>query len=150
VIVALLAVAAVASAGALAFGALRWQYSVVTVHGPSMAPELSDGDRVLVRRCGVRRLRTGELVIFREPGRLRRPRRPAWLTGANQDLWVIKRVAATPGDPVPEAVRPVTNGATVVPRGSLVVFGDAPGSRDSRSWGFVPASAVLGISRRKL
>jgi signal peptidase I len=150
VISALLAVAAVAAIGAVAIGMLRWRYAIVTVRGPSMAPDLSDGDRVLARRCGIRRLRAGELVIFREPGRLARPRRPAWLTGANHDVWVIKRIAAIPGDPVPEAVRPVTNGTTVVPRGSLVVLGDAPGSRDSRIWGFVPASYVLGRGKRKL
>jgi signal peptidase I len=141
-------VAATAAGIGLAAGATRWRYSVVTVHGPSMEPELADGDRLLACRCGIRRLRTGQLVIFREPG-LRR-RRPAWLTGAGRDLWVVKRVAAIPGDPVPDAVRPAAVGTGVVPRGAVVVLGDAPSSRDSRQWGFITASQVLGVARRRL
>jgi signal peptidase I len=150
VIVVLATVAAVAAAAAGAIGLLRWRYSIITVRGPSMEPKLRDGDRLLVHRCGIRQLRPGELVIFREPGRLRRPHRPAWLTGANHDLWVIKRVAAIPGDRVPDTVRDVANGTTVVPRRAVVVLGDAAGSRDSRSWGFVPASHILGTGKRKV
>lgn len=140
--------AVIATIGAAAC-ALRWRYSIVTVRGPSMEPELADGDRLLACRRGLRRLRRGQLVIFSEPDRGRR--RPAWLTGAGQDLWVIKRVAALPGDPVPEAVRAAADGAAVVPRRALVVLGDAPGSsRDSRTWGFIPARQVLGVGLRQV
>jgi signal peptidase I len=134
---------------AVAAAAVRWRYSVVTVHGSSMEPELADGDRVLARRCGMRRLRPGQLVIFSEPG-LNHRRRPACLTGAGQDLWVIKRIAAIPGDPVPEIVRAAAGGAAVVPRRAVVVLGDAPSSRDSRQWGFIPASHILGVGSGKL
>ena len=140
------AAALAVTAGAL--GAVRWQYSVVTVRGPSMEPDLTDGDRLLTRRCGIRRLQRGQLVIFREPGLKRR--RPAWLTGAGQDLWVIKRVVAVPGDPVPDSVRAVAGGARVVPRRAVVVLGDGPVSRDSRHWGFIPASHILGVGTRCL
>lgn len=135
---------------AAALGALRWRYSVVTVHGPSMEPELTDGDRLLARRRSLRRLRRGQLVIFTEPGPGRR-RRPAWLTGAAQDQWVVKRVAAIPGDPVPQAVRAAVGGLVLVPRGAVVVLGDAPDrSRDSRAWGFIPARHILGAATRRL
>jgi signal peptidase I len=128
--------------------AVRWLFCVVTVRGPSMEPALSDGDRLIARRCGIARLRRGDLVIFREPGR-NRPR-PAWLTGAGADVWVIKRVAAVAGDPVPDCVRPAVGAATIVPPWTIVVLGDAAESRDSREWGFIPASHVLGIGTRTL
>ncbi len=139
----------VLAASAVVIGVLRWEFSVVTVHGPSMEPELADGDQVLARRCGLGHLRPGHLVLFREPG-LHRRRRAAWLTGAGQDCWVIKRVAAIPGDPVPETVRVTAGVAAVVPARALVVLGDAPSaSRDSRLWGFIPASQILGVVVRR-
>lgn len=128
----------------LAFGAVRWRYTVVTVRGPSMEPDLSDGDRLLVRRCRVERLRRGQHVIFREPG-LRR-RRPVALTGAGQDVWVIKRVAAVSGDQVPASVRAVVAGVPFVPRRNVVVLGNEVASRDSRYWGFIPSSQIFGVS----
>jgi signal peptidase I len=137
------------AAAAAGFGAVRWRYCVVTVRGPSMEPELADGDRLLARRCGIGGLRRGGLVIFREPGRARR-QRPVWLTGAAQDVWVIKHIAAMPGDQVPDAVRPAVGGAAVVPPGAVVVLGSTPASRDSRHWGFIPGSLILGVGRRQL
>jgi signal peptidase I len=132
---------------AVGVGTLRWCYAVVTVHGPSMEPALTDGDRLLARRCGLRRLRPGQLVIFHEPG-LPGRRRPAWLTGASRDRWVVKRVAAIPGDPVPVSVRPAVGGTEIVPPRMIVVLGDATRSQDSRQWGFIPAGAILGAGTR--
>ncbi len=143
------AVAAVAAAAVVAaVGAVRWRYCVVTLRGSSMEPGLSDGDRLLARRCGLRGLRRGRLVVFREPGLARS--RPAWRTGAAQDVWVIKRVAGLPGDLVPDAVRLAAGGTPTVPPGAIVVLGDSAVSRDSRQWGFVPASHVYGAGERRL
>lgn len=140
-----LGLAVVASA---ALGLVRWRYCVVIVRGQSMEPTFRDGDRLLGRRCSARRLRAGHVVIFREPGLLSGAHRPVWMTGAGRDFWVIKRVAAIPGDPVPDSVRPAAAGAIVVPRRAIVVLGDAAASRDSRDWGFIPASHVLGVGVR--
>jgi signal peptidase I len=140
---AALGVVLVAAAVVAAIGAVRWRYCLVTVRGPSMEPVLADGDRLLVRRCGIRGLRRGRLVIFSEPGLARR--RPVWLTGAAQNVWVIKRVAALPGDLVPSAVRPAAGGREVVPTGAIVALGGTTGSRDSRQWGFIPASHIFGV-----
>ncbi len=137
--------AALTTAAAL----LRWRYAVVTVYGPSMEPDLADGDRLLCRRCGLRQLRRGQLVIFREPD-LGERRRPAWLTGAARDKWIVKRVAALPGDPVPNAVREAVGGTDTVPPRAVVVLGDGPRSSDSRQWGFIPARNVLGAGCRRL
>lgn len=136
----------VLAAVAIAVGALRWRYAVVTVRGQSMVPALSEGDRLLVRRCSVRRLRAGDLVIFREPGLQQPGQRPAWLTGAARGLWVVKRVAAVAGDPVPIPVRVAVLDAAVVPRRAVVVLGDGPDSRDSRHWGFIYACHILGTT----
>lgn len=124
---------------------LRWRYAVITVRGASMAPALADGDRLVGKRCGLARISSGDLVVFREPGFERR-HRPALLTGASRDPWVVKRAAAMPGEPVPEAVRPAVAGAIRVPDGMLVVLGDGSDSRDSRLWGFVAARHVLGTA----
>jgi len=129
--------------------AMRWRYAVITVHGPSMVPTLADGDRLLVRRCGVRQVRRGDLVVFREPGIIRPGQRAAWLTGAAQGLWVVKRAVAVAGDPVPDAVRAASGGAAVVPPRSIVVLGDGPESRDSRHWGFIAASHIFGVTVRR-
>ena len=128
--------------------AARWLYSVVTVYGTSMEPELAHGDRLLARRCGIRWLRPGQLVVFSEPGIPHS--RPASLTGAGQGLWVIKRVAAIPGDPVPEAIRTAVGGAAVVPAKAILVLGNAPDSRDSRQWGFVTSRQLLGVAGHRL
>ena len=145
-----LAAASAAATMVVLVGVLRWLFAVVTVYGPSMEPALTDGDRLLARRCAARALRAGSLVIFLEPGLGRSAPRPAWLTGAAKKLWVVKRVAAVPGEPVPEEVRPAVDGATVVPPRTIVVLGDSPQSRDSRHWGFIPASLILGKAVRRL
>ncbi|MFI0944312.1 S26 family signal peptidase [Streptomyces sp. NPDC021020] len=113
----------------------------MTVTGPSMEPTYHDGSRLLVLRTPAARIRTGAVVVFRAPD------------AAPGDSPVVKRVAARPGDPVPAAAHwatRTTQGARV-PRGSLVLLGDSPSrSTDSRSWGYVPTSAVIGVVTRAL
>ena len=58
---------------------------------------------------------------------------------------MIKRVAAVPGDPRPEARAPAT-ADRVAPSGKLVQFGDnAAWSYDSRQLGYLPAERLLGV-----
>jgi hypothetical protein len=57
---------------------------------------------------------------------------------------MVKRVAAVPGAAVPESVREAAGGARVVPAGMLVVLADNAAATDSRRWGFVAASEILG------
>ncbi|OPC77599.1 signal peptidase I [Embleya scabrispora] len=117
--------------------ALRSRLALVRVTGTSMAPTFADGDRVLVD-CAAP-VRRGDVVVFRNP---------TAALGADRDpRWLVKRVAAVPGDPVPVEMRDVVRAPNdgVVPAGSLVVRGDAPRSHDSRHFGYVPASTVLGV-----
>jgi signal peptidase I len=108
----------------------RSRYLLVTVRGDSMMPALRPDSRVLARLGG--RYRTGSVVVFRRQAEF-------------VDL-MIKRVAARAGEPVPEDFRgAVTDG--VVPPGHLLVRGDNPASTDSRTFGYVRESAVLGSIR---
>lgn len=132
----------------------RRQLIVIEITGPSMQPTYRPGDRVLVRRRAGRQVRRGSVVVLPEPPSSGWPdvavdpsARGAALSGTR---WVIKRVAAVPGDPVPESVRPVVRYAERVPPGHLVVLGDSERSADSRLWGFAPVDLVLGSVVRSM
>ena len=135
---------------------LRRRLFVVTVHGASMEPGLADGDKLLARRVtfapgsGLRGsgLRAGQIVIVEAP-----VRDPGWawrrgrLAAPDAGGWIVKRVAAVPGDPVPAGLAPGRR----VPAGRLLLLGDNPAaSIDSRELGFVPADRVLGVMVRRL
>jgi signal peptidase I len=124
---------------------LRRTMAIVRVTGQSMEPTLAAGDRVLVCRAGLRSVRTGQIVVIEAPGR-----RGTWVGAPpGGDLgrsWMIKRVAAIPGDPVPAGLPAAVAAAARVPDGRLIVFGDNPAmSIDSRYLGYFPADRVLGI-----
>ncbi|GAT67195.1 signal peptidase I [Planomonospora sphaerica] len=133
----------------------------VHVRGGSMRPSYREGDRVLVRRVAAGRLRTGDVVVAdaftfsgvhsgTPSGRHAAPapgpgavRSQASGPGTRAD-WMIKRVAAVPGDPRPVSV-PARAGETAVPDGCLVLLGDNAGhSLDSRHFGYAPAGSVVG------
>jgi signal peptidase I len=141
------------AAAAAGVAVLRSCLIITTVVGLSMMPGLAPGDRVLVRRRARGALRVGSVVLLPEPGSSGRPR-PAMAPGAaalRRRSWVVKRIAAMPGDAVPQAVRDAVGGIGVVPAGMLVVLGDnSAQSADSRLWGFMRADDVLGVVVRSL
>jgi signal peptidase I len=148
------AVAVAVVAAVLLIDRVRRRWAVVTVDGGSMAPTLTHGDRVLVRRVAPSALRIGQIVVLQHHSHL-----GGWGTAplparaVGNSRWYIKRIVAAPGDPVPpEAVRGVGDPAgTPVPAGRLVVIGDnAEASTDSRFWGYAPADRVLGIVVRRM
>lgn len=131
-----LAVAAAGLAGlaaVLAARTFRRRFVLVHVRGRSMLPTFRPGDRVLVRRAPAGPVAPGTVAVLR-----------ARHAAAAPAHWVIKRVAAVPGDPVPASVRPAAGGISVVPTGQLVVLSDNPRGNDSRRWGLVSGSDLIG------
>jgi len=128
----------------------RRRIAIVTVTGQSMEPTLTAGDRVLVRRTRLRSVRTGQIVVVETPTENRE-----W-TGepAGRDLkreWMIKRVAAVPGEPLPDGLPAAIAATVAVPDGKLIVLGDNPPmSMDSRSLGYIPGERLLGVVVRSL
>ena len=122
---------------------LRRKYLVISVVGFSMVPTLQPGDRVLVRRARLTSLRSGMIIVLRDwPEDFRAERAPEWLVSPMS--WLVKRLAAVPGDPVPEVARTACGNARVVPPGMMVVLSDNGGGRDSVQWGFASADQVIG------
>lgn len=153
----------------------------VSVSGNSMQPAYSHGDRVIVRR-GVAPSK-GDIVVIERPERWGIPvptpgedrhllmdneevplaMRGVWPgepvstclgRGITAHSWMIKRVLAMPGDPVPVARVPILSSmpGKRVPAGKVVVIGDNPSvSFDSRQVGYFPLGRVLGTvaGRRK-
>ena len=92
-----------------------------------MAPTLLPGDRLYVdRRAPSDSYRRGQIVVIDDPETAGR--------------WLIKRFHATPSEPAD----------TPVPQGTLFLVGDnARESRDSRTFGPVPTSRVVGRVRTR-
>jgi signal peptidase I len=136
--------------------AIRRRFMLVDVNGDSMAPTLVPGDRLLISRVRrTRSIRRGTIVVLKRGESALLPsdapvavRRRAAAEATT--IHVIKRLVALPGDPVPPSVRPAVNGAKIVPDGKVVILGDNSKSADSRIWGFVPVTDVLGIVRLKI
>ncbi|MCP2250095.1 S26 family signal peptidase [Lentzea aerocolonigenes] len=118
---------------------LRSRLLVVTVHGVSMEPTYHSGDRLLVRKAKLRRVRAGQVVVVQIDGAA-----PSDPTGGR----LVKRAVAVPGDPVPPQI-PVPGPR--VPVDSLLVLGDNPQrSNDSRRLGYLRADALIGIVVRPI
>lgn len=125
-------------------GLVRWVqlgFLVVTVAGTSMAPAYLPGDRVLVRRRRLIRVRAGEVVVLRSPSdRVVHP-------------LMVKRVAAVPGEPVPVELADAPCGplVTPVPMDRLLVLGDnSRVSFDSRECGYIRSEHLVGVVTRRL
>lgn len=116
---------------------VRRNLVLVNVVGLSMEPTLCDGDRVLVRRCGVSRLRRGDIAILAGPDVA-----PYGMASPPCPGWHVKRIVALPGAPMPAGV-PGADDAGSVPADGVVAFGDNVGA-DSRHWGPYDAAGVLG------
>jgi signal peptidase I len=132
---------------------LRRSLLVVTVEGASMEPSLHTGDRLLVRRAKIARIRRGDVVV------LARPQEDLRWTGSRtrraspHQAMLIKRVAAVPGDLPPRDLAPALahHPEPLVPKGHLVAFGDNFwSSLDSRQLGYFPADRLIGLVVRQM
>ena len=119
------------AATAAGLAAARLALLVIKVEGASMAPTFRPGDTVLTLRRTLRpTVRRGDIVVCR---------RPAGRPGP--DAYLIKRVVAVAGDPVPDD--PVRAGETIS-AGRVYVRGDGDRSLDSRAFGAIPVDHVVG------
>jgi signal peptidase I len=132
---------------ALVVGLFFYAFRMVRVKGHSMDPTFHNGQWLLIRRNNwpSPRLKVGDVVVFR----------------LDDDV-LVKRIAALGGQKAPDPetmllIRPshkrpgdwetavVPTTPRQVPHGQLYVLGDNPPvSDDSRSFGPVPVSAMLG------
>jgi signal peptidase I len=137
---------ALAAVGLVATGCtalwMRRHLTLVTVTGNSMEPTLHQGDRVLVRRRRLHDLARGEVVVLAGP---KTGIQVGEVWRAPIGGWHIKRVAALPGDKLPDGV-PAPDETGLVPPNTVVVFGDNPIGADSRTWGPYPADGVMGTA----
>ncbi len=93
----------------------------------SMAPAFLPGDRLLVVRRPGRAYRRGDAVVARDP--------------EQAGGYILKRIAALPGDPWP----PGFSGTGPVPPGRVVLLADnRVEGRDSRAFGAIPLAALVG------
>jgi signal peptidase I len=122
VLVVLVVVVGLAAGAAV----LRRRVAIVAVVGPSMQPALMTGDRVLVRRARIGELRRGQIVVIEVPDADGRwpaepPRWPPRQRQWGRDQWMIKRVAAVPGDRRPAGMtRVAPDGAAMPPDGAAM------------------------------
>ena len=125
---------------------IRRTFVVVTVAGRSMVPTFEPGDRVLARRAGPGRVKTGDVVIVG-------PAAGATVEPApDRHALVIKRLAAMPGDRVPRQEVPALAEVPewTVPPGKMVLLGDAPESADSRQLGYFDTERLVGRVVRRM
>ncbi|HET9896627.1 MAG TPA: S26 family signal peptidase [Streptosporangiaceae bacterium] len=113
----------------------RRNLTLITVIGNSMRPAFADGDRLLISRRA--RYAAGDVIMFRAPEPV-----------SHSIGWLVKRAVAMPGDPVPDDLIDRV-GAGVVPAGQLLVRSDTLGGVDSRQFGLISASDVMGVVRRR-
>jgi signal peptidase I len=129
---------------------LRRRFVVVDVEGNSMEPTVGFDDRLVVRRVRRASLRSGDIVVFERPYRDVNGGPWAWRPLASslaERRWLIKRIAALPGDPAPPDV---PDGSGAVPAEVVAVLGDnRDASIDSRVFGYVPLDRVLGVAVRR-
>ncbi|MEV4475802.1 S26 family signal peptidase [Nonomuraea sp. NPDC049504] len=123
---------------------------IVTVSGTSMTPTLRPGEKLLVRRCELTALKVGDIVVLGPPRIPVSPEVTALAPLPARTRWQVKRVAALPGDPIPEPARKASGTLRTVPDGTLIVLGDNKASHDSRLAGPYPATHLLGRTLRKL
>ncbi|HET8842372.1 MAG TPA: signal peptidase I [Ktedonobacteraceae bacterium] len=140
---------------------LRRHFAVVLIRGHSMAPTLKQGERVLVLHpCPNRWLHKGQIIVV-QPERSSEQAR-AWL----HSISYVKRIIALGGDTLTLPAHPHLQVESVIaeetldrqeeqtwhiPEKHLFVCGDnLPHSIDSRTWGPISMSSVLGVVLLKL
>lgn len=134
-------------------------FQTFSIPSGSMEPTLWQGDHIMVDKLSVEfgTINIGDIVVFKAPPEVRKQCHDDYA-----DL--VKRVIGLPGDHLTSVgntiyvngkkldqkwphYNPLTPaiGKVVVPKGQYFMMGDNhPGSCDSRYWGTVPRSDIIG------
>jgi signal peptidase I len=97
------------------------------------------------------RIRRGAVVVFEMPSPDLRWRGAPCRRSPAGYRFLIKRVTAVPGDPVPDYFSLRERTETAVPPGMLLAVGDnRDESVDSRAIGYIPAPRILGVAFLRL
>lgn len=131
------------------------KYKDYVVDGPAMVPTLSDGDKVKAKVVPATEVKRGDIIVFNSP--------------TTDSRRVVKRVVGLPGDVitvkegelivtkpdkttyVPYNDNDTTGGniSVTVGANSFYVLGDnRENSLDSRAFGQVPFSSLLGVVKQ--
>lgn len=136
--------------------AARAAVHIYSIPSRSMAPALEPGDQIVVTRYLRSAPQRGHVIVFHSP--------------AGSDELIVKRIVGVPGDlvdsrlgrvrvgghtlPEPYVLRAAATGAIepqVIAADSYYVLGDnRDDSLDSRTWGVVPRTQVVGRARMVL
>ena len=102
------------------------------IAGTSMEPTVRRGDYVLVDKTVYNRKApgVGDIVLLVDPD--------------NRSVVLIRKIAALPGQRVPEA----TSGVETVPHGMVYVSGEHPGANGSSAFGFISLRDLVGKARQ--
>ena len=118
----------------VAGGLARRVLFVVRIDGESMEPTFRPDDVVLALRSRASPvIRRGDVVVCRLPAELQGP------TG-----YLVKRVTAVAGDPVPRSEPVEPGGPRLLAAGRIYLQGDGARSYDSTTFGDLPVDAVHG------
>lgn len=104
---------------------VRGAVHIYSIPSPSMEPTLHVGDQIVVTRYFGGAPERGDIIVFRSP--------------VNDDDLLVKRIAAIPGEMYE---------TQLIPPDCYFVLGDNRNdSVDSRSWGVVPRTHIVGRAR---
>ena len=133
-------------------GFLRWGVlQPYLIRQPSMEPGLISGDRIVVNRLAYRQWAPtrGDVVVFAFPKDLKRTFVKRIIAAEGETVELRDNKVFVNGDVIEESyVKPgdyPPYGPEVVPIGKVFVLGDnRRESEDSREWGLLPKSYLLG------
>jgi len=118
----------------LSLGYIRENYlAAYKIPTRSMEPAILPGDHLLADKTAYRRMppKAGDIVVFFNPD--------------DRSKLFIKRIEALPGAVITNA----DSTTSVVPHGFVYVLGDnRKSSKDSRQFGFLPLSDIVGKARQ--
>lgn len=135
----------------VAFALIRLAVQNYRIEGPSMEPNLHQGQFLLVNRLAYRleQPERGDIVVFRHPGSRRRDLIKRVVGLPNEQLEIVRGQVWINGKRLDEPYIPepgsYSHPPTAIGPDQVFVMGDnRNNSSDSRRWGSLPLSNIIG------